>query len=109
MPDPTVEEFCEEFVEFSTVEASVIRAAIASASRRTPESVWQEYTREGLLWLAAHLVSGDPEGAEMRIEDPSKTLSSFYLEQRRELEGIIGVGGDIAGGPSCFPLPPSVW
>ena len=94
MAIPSLADFRVRFPEFDDAPDAIVQACLSEAELQTPERVWLARQRDGILWLAAHLITIHPHAKEMRIDAVGHTL---YQMRREELERIVYTGPMVVG------------
>lgn len=88
----SVNRFRKAYPEFRDTSDELCSQKLAFAELRTAPSVWGALTEQGIMVLAAHLLSVSPEGQKARLATaPDKTV--YQLEwERMKREVTFGVG-----------------
>lgn len=87
--------FLVAYPEFTAAPQAAVEMRLQDALRRTPEDVWGDHHREGVLTLAAHLVAMSPGGEAMRLAGET----TIYKARRDALNRIVASGFRVAGLP----------
>lgn len=90
------------FPSMSTASTTLIDACLAAARLRVPNRIWGDLEDEGVLHLAAHLITLDPAGVKAR--KVNQTGMSVYLAEYNRLVGIVGSGFRVTGDTSAIIL-----
>lgn len=85
----SVDSFLVEFEEFKSTDRITIERKLKMAERFTPESVWGDDRRYGIMLLAAHYIAMSPIGEPTRLEADEKQTT--YGVERKELEGMVSL------------------
>ena len=78
--------FLDRGSEFRNVSQSKIEAALAQAARSTDPTVYGEDTEDAQYYLAAHILSADPNGKEARLK--GEGFKSIYMQERSRLDAL---------------------
>jgi hypothetical protein len=75
------------FPEFERTEDQLCLQKINAATARTAAAVWGDKVNDGIMWLAAHLLSMSPEGEQSRLkaENRATTYERTLNMMRREV------------------------
>lgn len=92
-PAEYLAEFRIAFPEFAAATDTVVLTRIDLAILRTPENIWGNQTKWGVLYLTAHLMAMVPGGERMRLEDGTSTL---YKKERDHMAVYIAAGPRVA-------------
>lgn len=101
----TAATFLAVLPEFTNCPAALITARIAMATERTPLDIWNTLQGQGILYLAADMLTMLPGSKEMRLEGGG----SVYGIERKRLEGIVSSGFRVAGIPTGTDGPGYGW
>lgn len=82
--------FKGEFPIFARTDDALVATKLAHAANRIDQRVWGSKYQDGVFYLAAHLLSVEPNGQNARLT--SKEGSSTYFEEYTRLQMIVGFG-----------------
>ena len=84
--------FLIDYPEFKETDPLLIIRKLSCAEDRTPDEIWGNNQRQGIMLLAAHFLVNSPIGEQARIDDKDKTKSNVYEQERKKLEQIVVCG-----------------
>jgi len=88
----SVHRFRKAFPEFRDTSDELCEQKLSAAALRIAPSVWETQTDQGVMVLAAHLLSISPSGEKARLAaDPQKTVYQIEWE-RMKREVAFGYG-----------------
>lgn len=84
--------FLQDYPEFKNTAVELIDKKIQSATKRINATVWADLTNDGIMVLAAHLLSVAPEGEQSRLKKENR-VTTYQLEwERMKREVTLGLG-----------------
>lgn len=88
----SVARFRQDFPDFKETSDELVRKKLAAASLRIASRIWGTLTDQGIMYLAAHLLSISPEGEQSRLKAKNRmtTYGSEWKRMKREV--TFGVG-----------------
>lgn len=83
----SVSRFKKSFPEFRNTATELCEQKLASATLRIAERIWGDRTSEGIMYLAAHLLSMAPEGEQARLksENRATVYERVWKDMKREV------------------------
>lgn len=98
----TPAEFKALLPEFAAAPDPLVQSRLDQAELRTPADVWGDLQDQGILYLAAHLLSMLPQARPMNKDGDG----SPYSAERKRLNGIVSSGYRVTGRtPATLPDP----
>ena len=95
----TLADFRGRFDEYAGASDALVQVNLDAAALRTPAKVWGDIEDEGVLWLAAYLLSLDPRARGM-ARAAGKDDENPYLRERRRQASSVASGYRTCGIPS---------
>lgn len=89
----TAAQFKAAHPEFANVLTPEVEAKLADAALLCPESVWGDFTDQGVRYRAARLLALAPMGRDVKLVN--KDGSTIYDEQIDLLVKIVSSGGRV--------------
>ena len=88
----TVARFLQDYPSFKRTAAELITKRIAAATKRINVGVWGDMANDGIMALAAHMLSVSPDGEQVRLKKENR-VTTYQLEwERMRREVTVGVG-----------------
>ncbi len=101
-----VRKFKAEFPEFRATDDALIQAKLNQAARRIHAPVWGDMADDGVMFLAAHLVSISPTGEHARLKPGEETqYEKEWNRMKREVTTGFRVTGPAQGSASSAATP----
>lgn len=82
--------FKAEFPVFARTDDVLVEAKLRNAVNRVSECVWGTKYQDGVFYLAAHLLTVEPNGQNARLV--AKDGSSTYFEEYTRLQQLVTAG-----------------
>lgn len=88
----SVSRFLKAYPEFKRTEAELVEQNLTAAEGRIATAVWGDLATDGIMVLAAHLLSMSPEGEQARLkkENRATVYERTWVAMKREV--TMGVG-----------------
>lgn len=88
----SVSRFLQDYPDFKRTDAGLIEKKLTAAEGRIAPTVWGTRTTDGIMALAAHLLSMSPPGEQARLkkENRETVYERVWRDMKREI--TMGVG-----------------
>lgn len=94
----TVQNFRNAFEEFRKTDEELIASKLRFARQRINATVWGDIYDQGVMYLAAHLLSVAPAGQNTKLKPENAAKTVYWLEYER-LRNTVTYGLRTAGLP----------
>lgn len=88
----SVQRFFQAFPEFKNTDTALVQQKLDAAALRVQSATWDNLETQGVMFLAAHLLSVAPEGEQARLKKENR-VTTYWLEfERMRKEATLGLG-----------------
>jgi hypothetical protein len=88
----SVLQFKRSYPEFKDTDPALVEEKLVAAESRTNQSVFGDNATQGIMLLAAHLLSISPSGEMLRLRKENR-VTNYQMElERLRREVTMGVG-----------------
>lgn len=88
----TVQRFIQAFPDFRKTQRSLVQQKLDAAALRIQADTWDDLTDQGIMYLAAHLLTGAPEGEQARLKKENRATIYWIEFERMRKEVTLGLG-----------------